>query len=396
MRAGDVLDGKYQLIEELGRGGFGVVWRARDTRLGREIAVKVVSERGDLRQGDIDRFAVEARAVAKLNHPHIVTLHDLGETRLGGVRSHYLVMELIRGRSLAAVGKQGRPELPLVLDWMGQVCAALDAAHRAGVVHRDIKPENIMIADSGTAKVLDFGIARLDGRPGGFTTTGTVIGSPLYLAPERWSGEGEDGRADLYAIGCILFELCTGQRPFDGSSAIAVMRRHLDEPPPSPRSLVPSLPFGLEALILELLAKAPGDRPSDAARVSRRLGEVRVGRAAELKALADAAWELGASGRPAEAVRRLRPLVAEFAQECGPDDPRTLRTCHDLALWLVADGHHPAAVGLLRELVRVSAPGEAAEAMAADLARLERGLPRREAVPVGGLAVLVGAAPVSG
>jgi len=385
MNIGDMLHDRYLLAGELGRGGFGVVWRAEDTRLDREVAVKVISDRYVADPRDIRRFGDEARAVARLNHPNIVTLHDLAEAPSG----HYLVMELITGRSLAAVLKDGRPDARLALDWIGQVCSALDAAHRAGIVHRDIKPENIMLTDTGRVKVLDFGIARLESRSIGLTSTGTVIGSPLYLAPERWSGGAVDGRADLYAVGCILYELCTGRRTFDADSVAELMYRHLDVPPVPPRSLVPSLPVELEELILDLLAKASADRPADAAEVRRRLGEVRFGRTAGLKARADAAWALGAAGDPYAAVRQLQPLIAEFARECGPDDPRTLRTCHDLALWLAADGHPAAAVGLLREILGTGVSGELAAAATLDLARFERALPRRAAVPAGGLAVLL-------
>ncbi|BFV57325.1 hypothetical protein KCMC57_up24290 [Kitasatospora sp. CMC57] len=387
MRAGDVLDGKYELIAEIGRGGFGVVWRAVDTRLGREIAVKVISDSAELGAGDLARFRHEARAVAKLNHPHIVTLHDLGETVTG---SPYLVMELVQGRSLAAVVKRSRPGLPQVLDWLGQVCVALAAAHRAEVVHRDIKPENIMITDSGSAKVLDFGIARLDGRPGGLTTVGTVIGSPVYLAPERWADGPVDGRVDLYAVGCMLYELCVGQRPFNAGTVVGLMRQHVDLDPPRPRQLAPELPLPLERLILDLMAKNPADRPADGLEVARRLAEIRPGRVAELRARADAVWALGAAGSPAEAARRLPPLIGAFARECGPDDPRTLRTCHDLALWLAADGRVPEAVGLLGELLATGLDGQQAEDAARDLARLTVRLPPRAAPVTGQLAPLVG------
>ncbi|WP_405019204.1 serine/threonine protein kinase [Kitasatospora sp. NBC_00070] len=387
MRAGDVLDGKYRLVEEIGRGGFGVVWRSVDTRLGREIAVKVISDSAELGAVDIARFRHEARAVAKLNHPHIVTLHDIGETATG---SPYLVMELVQGRSLAAVVKQARPGLPQVLDWLGQVCVALAAAHRADVVHRDIKPENIMITEAGHAKVLDFGIARLDGRPGGLTTIGTVIGSPIYLAPERWADGPVDGRVDLYAVGCMLYELSVGQRPFNAGTVVGLMRQHVDVDPPRPRQVAPELPLALERLILDLLAKDPADRPADGLEVARRLAEIQPGRAAELRARADAAWALGAAGSPTEAARRLWPLIGEFARECGAHDPRTLRTCHDLALWLAADGRVPEAVGLLGELLATGVGGGQAEDAARDLARLTARLPPRAAPVTGQLALLVG------
>ncbi|MGW2396794.1 protein kinase domain-containing protein [Kitasatospora sp. NPDC001664] len=386
MQAGDVLDGKYRLVDELGRGGFGVVWRAEDTRLGREIAVKVISEAAYRSPADLERFTDEARAVASLNHPHIVTLHDLGESE--GL--HFLVMELVRGRPLSALARQVKLELPEVLRWLGQVCEALAAAHRAGVVHRDIKPENIMIADSGTAKVLDFGIARLDGRAAGLTTVGTVIGSPPYMAPERWTGTKVDGRSDLYSVGCILYELCVGKPPFGAEDVFVVMHGHVSDPPPRPRERVPGLPAELEELILELLAKDPEQRPPDGLTVARRLAEVPLTSTAELRRRADEAWTLASAGAPAEAGRRLWPLIGEFARVCGPHDPRTLRACHDLALCLAAEGRYPEAAGLMADVLATGVTGLVAEDAARDLARFTARL-GGQAGPVGGqLALLVG------
>ncbi|WP_082119226.1 serine/threonine-protein kinase [Saccharothrix sp. ST-888] len=369
MRAGDVLDGRYQLIGELGRGGFGVVFRALDQQLEREVAVKLLADQYAAEPRDLARFRGEAIAAAKLNHRNIVALYDFPKAP----PEPYMVMELITGRSLAAVLKAGRPEPDTALGWVGQLCDALDAAHRAGVVHRDIKPENIMITDAGEVRVLDFGIARLESRSTGLTSTGTVIGSPHYLAPERWRGEDSGGRSDLYAVGCVLYELCTGRTPFQAEDAYGMMYCHLEREPDAPRGLAPLLPVDLERLILDLLAKDPGDRPADAAEVRRRLDGIRPGRWRELKARADAAWALGADGDPAAAVRELRPLVVEFTRECGPSDPRTLRTGHDLALWLARDGQTAEAVGLLTEIRAAAPDGPLAEAAARDLARFERG-----------------------
>ncbi|MFF2352527.1 protein kinase [Kitasatospora sp. NPDC058115] len=277
---GDVLDGRYQLIERLGQGGFGVVWRAFDTRMRRPVAVKVINHHGEDQQKAALRFVREACAAGNLSHPHIVTVHDLGEAELAGRRVTYLVMELLIGRTLTAVLRDGPADPVLSLRWGRQICSALAAAHDAGMVHRDIKPENIMVTDAGVVKVLDFGIAQLDIGAGGLTTTGTVIGSPAYMAPERWTGGRVDGRADLYAFGCVLVELCTGARPFGGDSTPVLMYQHLNEAPPALDWASTGLPAELAGLVTELLAKDPGERPADARTVERRLAALEAGRPA--------------------------------------------------------------------------------------------------------------------
>ncbi|MFD0349175.1 serine/threonine-protein kinase [Kitasatospora sp. CM 4170] len=271
MRVGDVLDGRYELVERLGQGGFGVVWRAFDTRMRRQVAVKVIGHHGEDQQKAALRFVREACAAGNLSHPHIVTVHDLGEGELAGRQVTFLVMELLTGRTLTAVLRAGLPDPVRSLTWGRQICDALAAAHDAGMVHRDIKPDNIMVTGAGVVKVLDFGIAQLDTGAGGLTTTGTVIGSPAYMAPERWTGGRVDGRADLYAFGCVLVELCTGARPFAGDSTPVLMYQHLNEPPPALDPAQFGLPAEVAGLVAELLAKDPADRPADARAVERRL-----------------------------------------------------------------------------------------------------------------------------
>ncbi|MFB7910369.1 serine/threonine-protein kinase [Kitasatospora sp. NPDC056076] len=369
MRKGEVLGGRFRLEEWLGKGGFGVVWRATDTVLDRPVAVKLLLAEHAADQEAVGRFVREAKLAGNLSHPHIVTVHDYG--RVAGVEGevHYLVMELVRGRPLSAVLKDGQPEHGLALAWMTQVCEALDVAHRSGVIHRDIKPENVMILDGGgRAKVLDFGIARLLTQSVGLTSTGSVVGTVPYLAPECWSGGTVDGRADLYAFGVMLYEVSTGRRPFRADSPYEYMRKHMDETPPRVRGTDPAL----AELVARLLAKRPADRPADAAEVLERLRAVRPGvqgpgpSPEQLRRRADQAWQHGAEGRPGDAVDMLLQLVPDFARTCGPADPRTLRTCHDLALWLARAGRRAAAVALLEALAEQ--PGTAPEARA-DLRR---------------------------
>ncbi|MFF7456056.1 protein kinase [Kitasatospora sp. NPDC008115] len=372
MKAGDVVGGRYRLDRELGQGGFGVVWAAHDETIGRAVALKVLSDEKAGDEEAVGRFIREAKTVGGLSHPHIVTLYDYGRMQDGARSTHYLVMELVRGRPLSALLRDGaRPELSVALRWMRQVCKALDSAHRSGVVHRDIKPENIMIADTGEAKVLDFGIARLLTQQGsGLTSTGVVIGTPAYLAPECWSGEHIDGRADLYALGVILYQLCTGRRPFSATSPVSMMFKHVNEQPPAPGTPDPAL----DRLVLQLLAKQPEDRPADAAEVRRRLRDLKVGTDPEaLRRKADDAWRRGAAGSPERAVEQLVALIPQFSRAFGPADPRTLRTCHDLALWLARSGRPRAAVALLRELLPVlDGHPRAREDVGRDLERWER------------------------
>ncbi|MFE2411319.1 serine/threonine-protein kinase [Kitasatospora sp. NPDC059408] len=388
MQAGDVLDGRYRLESLLGRGGFGSVWLATDARMGRKVAVKVLLEEHATDREAVSRFIREARTAGGLAGPHIVTVHDYGRVPAGGGsgsgsgETHYLVMEYVRGRSLADVLKDGVPDQADALRWARHVCRALDAAHREGIVHRDIKPENVMIAeDTGKAKVLDFGIARLLTQSAVLTSTGNIVGTVPYLAPEVWSGAGADSRADLYALGVMLYQLCTGRRPFQASSAAEYMYKHLEEVPARVRTADPAL----GDLIAQLLAKDPADRPADAAEVHRRLREVRAGAPGhgdpgpspeQLRRRADQAWRLGAGGAPGEAVAMLPGIIRDLARICGPADLRTLRTCHDLAVFLARDGSRGAAVALLRELVpALAAAPEARADVLRDLDRWERELP---------------------
>ncbi|MEU3572059.1 protein kinase [Kitasatospora sp. NPDC036755] len=279
MRLGDVLDDRYELVQKLGQGGFGVVWRAEDLRLGRSVAVKVIGHHdGDQAKAAL-RFVREAHAAGQLSHPHIVTVHDLGQCGTEEDREvTFLVMELLTGRTLTQVIRAGLPDPEQSLRWGRQICEALAAAHDAGMVHRDIKPDNVMITDTGQLKVLDFGIAQLDTGAAGLTTVGTVIGSPPYMAPERWTGDRVDGRADLYALGCVLVELCTGARPFAGDSTPVLMYQHLNEPPPAVDPARHGLSPHLPVLLAELLAKDPQDRPADARTVARRLADLAEGK----------------------------------------------------------------------------------------------------------------------
>jgi len=255
------LHDRYRLGAELGRGGMGVVYRAHDRLLDRDVAVKVLGDSGLGVEGRA-RLMHEARSAASLNHPNIVTVHDVGEAD----GSLFIVMELVEGPSL----HDRRPQAPDdVLAIARQICAALEHAHGSGIVHRDLKPENVLLAPDGTAKLVDFGLARSVASR--LTSAGTITGTVFYLAPELAMGQDFDGRADLYALGVVLYELTTGRLPFVADDPIAVITQHLHAPVVPPRAKNPRVPPALDALIVHLLRKAPEDRPASATEVLRVL-----------------------------------------------------------------------------------------------------------------------------
>ncbi|MEU0629807.1 serine/threonine-protein kinase [Streptomyces sp. NPDC005989] len=265
-QAGDVLDGRYRLDSRLGAGGFGTVWQGRDLRMNRDVAVKTgVPDTVE----DARRFVREAELAGSLAHPDIVTVHDFAHIHWEGRELVYLVMELVRGESLADVLRRGLPGFHDSVGWAGRICSALEAAHSAGIVHRDIKPANVIIGAADTVKVLDFGIARHQLSRTDLTGNG-VIGTALYMAPERFRGAA-DARSDLYSLGCLLMEMWTGRLPFPGTSWQELYAQHIGAPPPRPSAFTPSLSATADQLVLDLLAKDPAGRPPHAAAVAQRL-----------------------------------------------------------------------------------------------------------------------------
>ena len=251
---GTILRERYRLDSELGRGGMGTVYRATDLELQREVAVKVLSatrQSSDARE----RLVREARAAAALNHPHIVTIHDVGES----AGFPFLVMELIAGPRLS----QARPtDLSRVIEIAVQICAALEHAHENNIVHRDLKPDNVLLSgtsDSSTVKLADLGLA-LPAYGARISRAGVIVGTAAYMAPEQALGQTVDGRADLYALGVLLYELTTGRLPFTGDDPLTIVSQHVHAPVVPPRVLRSDMPRALEALIVKLLAKDPAHR----------------------------------------------------------------------------------------------------------------------------------------
>jgi serine/threonine-protein kinase len=271
VQEGTVLDGRYRLIEAIGAGGFGQVWAAHDPKIDRLVAVKVLTgDAGSSRQ--VARFAREAAVAGGLAHPNIVTVHDFGSTTHNGQPCAYLVMELLPGKPLSAALEAGRLPLPKALSVATCVADALKAAHDADLTHRDIKPSNIIIRSNGKATVVDFGITKGSDERHDITTTGVLIGTPAYMAPEALAGTF-DHRSDLYSLGCVLYEMVTGRRPFTGTSWHLV-NQHLKEQPAPLRTLRPDAPVELERFVARLLAKDPAQRPASAGKVGDVLKEI--------------------------------------------------------------------------------------------------------------------------
>ncbi|MFC8175996.1 PQQ-binding-like beta-propeller repeat protein [Streptomyces sp. NPDC057325] len=260
-----VIAGRYALERLLGRGGMGEVWAARDSVIEREVAVKLLQPHLGTPEGE-ELFFREARTAGTLSHPGIVTVHDLGRDADGTL---YLVMEKVPGRNLGAVLQGGLRPVADALEWTAQTADALHAAHTVRILHRDLKPANLMLTPAGRVKILDFGIARYISST--LTLASRFAGTIAYMPPERLLGKVGDARGDLYSLGCVLYELLTGRTPFGHLDPPAVMYAHVHILPAPPSSHRPDLPPHLDALLAELLAKDPGDRPVSAADLRDRL-----------------------------------------------------------------------------------------------------------------------------
>lgn len=349
LAAGDRL-GSYEIAGTLGAGGMGEVYRARDTRLGREVAIKVLPAEKLSDPTRRARFEQEARAVAALNHPHIVTIHEIESA--GGV--DFIVMERVAGRTLDAIIPSHGMRFGEVLRIAIPLADALAAAHGAGIVHRDLKPANVMVTPGGVVKVLDFGLAKLtqaEDASGEDDTTldaqarlsrpGTVAGTPAYMSPEQASGRPVDARSDIFSFGALLYEMVTGRRPFGGGSTAEMLAALLKAPPQPPSEVVADLPKELERIILRCLRKEPERRfqhmtdlkvelqevkeESDSAAVAparaqagrRRAAWAVGGLAALLIASATAAWLWRSRGAPLPPPRVV-PLTALQGDETFP------------------------------------------------------------------------------
>ena len=301
-----ILAGRYRRGEVIGRGGMSTVYRATDLALDRIVAVKVAMD--PLLERDpiyAARFKREARAAAAVNHPGVVTVFDAGAD--GPTR--YIVMEYVEGRSLAEILRDTRPLEPARAARLAeQIADTLAAAHAAGIVHRDVKPGNVMVTAADRVKVLDFGIARTSDSVT-LTQTASVLGTAPYMAPEQAMGNPADARSDIYSLGCVLYEMLTGQPPFMADVPAAVLHQHVRVAPRPPITLNPAVPPALDALVLQMLAKDPRGRPQTATEVRDRLLDSEGGPPTEPTRLLPAAEVVAAAAVAAEV-----PQVATVPQ----------------------------------------------------------------------------------
>src|SRR5918997_1017928 len=274
---GRLVDGRYEIVSRIARGGMATVYRATDRRLDRDVAVKIMHPHladGVDGASFVSRFRREARAAARLAHPGVVAVYDQG---LDGETS-YLTMEYVQGSNLRLeLRRSGTFTVARTFDVLAQVRAALAAAHRKGLVHRDVKPENVLItADGEHVKVADFGLARAVTEVTS-TTTGTILGTVAYLAPEVIAAGGCDARTDVYAVGVLAYEMLTGALPYPGETPIQVAFHHVHDDLPSPSARVPWLPAEVDGLVAQFSARDPAQRPVDAGEALSRLLRVRAG-----------------------------------------------------------------------------------------------------------------------
>jgi len=326
--------GRYRLLEKAGVGGMSEVFRAEDETLKRIVAVKVILGPVAADSTFRERFLREARLVAGLEHPNVLPVFDYGTATIDGEEVSYLVMPLVAGGSLK--GRVAGPVPPaLAITWLSAIAAALDHAHSKGILHRDVKPGNVLLDAQGRPLLADFGLARSAEVSSGLTATGTVLGTPLYMAPEQAMGATLDGRADQYALAVIAFELLAGRVPFSAESPLAVLHQHVSTPPPPLSTVLPGTAASVDAVLFRGLAKKPGDRfascsafvaalgaalavPGAAATVPQAMhGESQVATIISAPALSPAALAAPASlaknapeGAPKDATRGVRVLLA--------------------------------------------------------------------------------------
>jgi CheY-like chemotaxis protein len=268
---GELFAGRFEILEEIGSGGMGMVYRALDRELGGHVAIKTLRPELVQDRALVERFKTEIRLARQISDKNVVRTHDFGEK--DGV--YFLTMEYVEGITVRELlDTRGKLGVAPTLAIASQLAHSLVVAHEQGVIHRDIKPQNLLLDASGVLKVMDFGVARLADQSSQLTEVGMLVGTPAYMAPEQMLGESFDERIDLYAMGVVLFECLTGRLPFVASSPVALIAKLMMEKPPSPMVLNPEVPSAMSALVLRLLAKDPAERPASAVELARLLSDL--------------------------------------------------------------------------------------------------------------------------
>lgn len=334
------LSGRYLLGDTIGFGGMSEVYLARDQRLDRDVAIKVL--RADLARDPSFylRFRREAQNAASLNHPSIVAVYDTGEADTDEGPLPYIVMEYVQGDTLRDLVRNDGPFDPRRASAViADVCAALDFSHKNGIVHRDMKPANIMINLAGEVKVMDFGIARaISDASSTMTQTAAVIGTAQYLSPEQARGERVDARSDIYSVGCVLFEILSGEPPFTGDSPVAVAYQHVSEEPPAPSSINPDISPELDSIVLKALSKNPANRYQNAAEMRGDLVSVLSGQRPSAPMVMTAEERTTIFGAVSDPQRAAAPVPAAVSAEPAANgrSGRSGRSRNKTLRWIAA------------------------------------------------------------
>jgi serine/threonine protein kinase len=303
--------GQYEVLTRFGEGGMATVYRARQLNIKREVAIKVILPNLAQREEFSQRFEKEAQMIASLSNPYIVKVFDYGVLRGFHLRLldaqvdprkdiYYLVMELLTGGSLADRIKRGPMPVETVGHILEQMAIALDYAHGRGLIHRDLKPPNVLFDDQGNAFLTDFGIAKILSDTTTLTREGMTVGTPSYMAPEQWESENLGPRTDLYSLGVVLFEMLTGKLPFVAGTPFRVMHMHLYDAPPSPSSILPALPPGLDPVIQQALAKKPEDRYQTGAALVDAFKQAVAGQVVPVRVAPDHSQQTEKNEKPAK------------------------------------------------------------------------------------------------